>query len=265
MAKAYKQSLPSDVTLTAPGKWKALGQNQLRPNAKAIVTGEHKFPSDIQRPGMLYGAMLRPPSWGATLESVDTGAVPSGVTPVREGEFMGCVAPNSYLARKAVQALAATARWNEKPHTATSANLRDISEGARAARRAQQRPAEGQCRAGAGFRTEEDEGDLSGRFCPSRTHGAASRGRRVAGRQADGLDRHEQSVLCSRCTGTGLRNSALAKVRVIVPDFGGGFGGKHTGEAAIEAARLAKTAGRPVSLRWTRAEEFMWSYAVPQR
>ena len=30
------------------------------------------------------------------------------------------------------------------------------------------------------------------------------------------------------------------KVRVVVPDFGGGFGGKHTGEAAVEAARLAK-------------------------
>ena len=35
------------------------------------------------------------------------------------------------------------------------------------------------------------------------------------------------------------------RVRVIVPDTGGGFGGKHTGEAAVEAARLAKAAGGP--------------------
>ena len=34
-------------------------------------------------------------------------------------------------------------------------------------------------------------------------------------------------------------------VRVIVPDMGSGYGGKHTGEAAIEAARLAKAAGAP--------------------
>jgi isoquinoline 1-oxidoreductase len=54
-----------------------------------------------------------------------------------------------------------------------------------------------------------------------------------------------------------------AKVRVIVPDMGGGFGGKHTGEAAIEAARLAKEANKPVSLRWTRAEEFTWAYCRP--
>jgi isoquinoline 1-oxidoreductase len=53
------------------------------------------------------------------------------------------------------------------------------------------------------------------------------------------------------------------QVRVIVPDMGGGFGGKHTGEAAIEAARLAKEAGKPVSLRWTREEEFTWAYFRP--
>jgi isoquinoline 1-oxidoreductase len=53
------------------------------------------------------------------------------------------------------------------------------------------------------------------------------------------------------------------RVRVLVPHFGGGFGGKHTGEAAVEAARLAKEAGRPVALQWTRAEEFMWAYFRP--
>ena len=41
------------------------------------------------------------------------------------------------------------------------------------------------------------------------------------------------------------------RVRVIVPDTGSGYGGKHTGEHAIEAARLAKAAGKPVKLVWT--------------
>jgi isoquinoline 1-oxidoreductase len=53
------------------------------------------------------------------------------------------------------------------------------------------------------------------------------------------------------------------KVRVIVPDTGSGYGGKHTGECAIEAARLAKAAGRPVKLVWTREEEFRWAYFRP--
>ena len=52
-------------------------------------------------------------------------------------------------------------------------------------------------------------------------------------------------------------------VRVIVPDTGSGYGGKHTGEAAVEAARLAKAAGKPVKLVWTREEEFTWAYFRP--
>jgi isoquinoline 1-oxidoreductase len=52
-------------------------------------------------------------------------------------------------------------------------------------------------------------------------------------------------------------------VRVIVPDTGSAYGGKHTGEAAVEAARLAKSAGKPVKLVWTREEEFMWAYFRP--
>ena len=52
-------------------------------------------------------------------------------------------------------------------------------------------------------------------------------------------------------------------VRVLMPDTGSGYGGKHTGEAAIEAARLAKAAKRPVKVVWTREEEFTWAYFRP--
>ena len=52
-------------------------------------------------------------------------------------------------------------------------------------------------------------------------------------------------------------------VRVIMPDTGSGYGGKHTGEAANEAARLAKAAGKPVKRNWTREEEFTWAYLRP--
>jgi isoquinoline 1-oxidoreductase len=54
-----------------------------------------------------------------------------------------------------------------------------------------------------------------------------------------------------------------AQVRVIQPDMGSGYGGKHTGETAIEAARLAKAAGKPVKVVWTRREEFTWAYFRP--
>jgi nicotinate dehydrogenase subunit B len=53
-------------------------------------------------------------------------------------------------------------------------------------------------------------------------------------------------------------------VRVIVPDTGSGYGGKHTSDAGLEAARLARAAnGLPVQVVWTRQEEFTWAYFRP--
>jgi len=53
------------------------------------------------------------------------------------------------------------------------------------------------------------------------------------------------------------------QIRVIVPDTGAGYGGKHSGETAVEAARLARAARKPVKLVWTREEEFTWAYFRP--
>ncbi len=36
------------------------------------MTGAKQFPSDVRLPGMLHGAVLRPPAYGARLRRVDT-------------------------------------------------------------------------------------------------------------------------------------------------------------------------------------------------
>jgi isoquinoline 1-oxidoreductase len=56
---------------------------------------------------------------------------------------------------------------------------------------------------------------------------------------------------------------AEERVHVMTPDFGGGFGGKGSGEAGVEAARIAPAIGKPVAVRWTREEEFTWAYFRP--
>ena len=53
------------------------------------------------------------------------------------------------------------------------------------------------------------------------------------------------------------------QVRVTVPDTGSGYGGKHTPEVDIEAARLARAVHAPVRVAWTREEEFNWAYFRP--
>jgi CO/xanthine dehydrogenase Mo-binding subunit len=52
-------------------------------------------------------------------------------------------------------------------------------------------------------------------------------------------------------------------VQVITPFVGGGFGGKTRNQQVIEAARLAKMAGRPVQVAWSRKEEFFYDTFRP--
>src|SRR6185312_16194103 len=76
-ARLFQQAIPSNVELIAVSEWKTMGTPVLRPNAESIVTGVHKYPSDVVRPGMLYGKVLRAPAYGAKLISVDPAAAKS--------------------------------------------------------------------------------------------------------------------------------------------------------------------------------------------
>ncbi|MCZ6514944.1 MAG: molybdopterin-dependent oxidoreductase, partial [Acidobacteria bacterium] len=116
MTQAYQRAVPSDISLTRMGDWKVLGTSPARVGGRELVTGAHRYPSDIVRPNMLYGKILRPPSYGATLSSIDLAPAREGkaVTVVHEGNFVGCAASTALQAQRAVAAVAKTARW-ERP------------------------------------------------------------------------------------------------------------------------------------------------------
>ena len=266
LAGAYTQPLPEDVSITSAKDWSLLGRAQHRVNNSDIVTGAHKFPSDIERPGMLYGCVLRPPSYRASLADLNPDAAKSlpGVTAVRDGEFAGCAAPTSFLARKAVQALAATARWNEQPHPSSDALYEYLKE------HAQSTPSGGRSQPRSHGNVEEALATakvrLKATYRAAYVQHAPMEPRAAVAEWQDG----KLTVWTGTSNPFSVRQQLaqsfqlpLERVRVIVPDMGGGFGGKHTGEAAIEAARLAREARRPVSLQWTRAEEFTWAYCRP--
>lgn len=249
--------------LTPAQNWKTLGHPYVRVNAHEIITGAHAYPSAIQRPGMLYASILRPPAYGATLESLDLTPAKQlpGVVAVRDGEFAGCAAPTSYTARKAVAAMAATAKWQTKPQSSSDTLFADLKKPA-AGGRAPQVHEQGSVRTA----LPQAKKKLSATYQIPYIQHAPMEPRTAVAEWNDG----SLTVWTGTSNPFAVRDDLArafhldsAKVRVIVPDFGGGFGGKHTGEAAQEAARLAKEAGKPVSLRWTRAEEFMWAYFRP--
>jgi isoquinoline 1-oxidoreductase len=264
---AYRQKTdPTKAPLTPPASWRTLGRPQPRVDARDLVTGRHRFPSDMKKESMLHGAVLRPPSFGAKLTAIDLAAAkPAGaVAVVREGDFAACAAPTRYAARKALAAMAATARWDEQVSATTNAELT-----AHLLRTAHEEPA--------GRARPILRGDAPAVL--------ANAPRKFEARFEVAYVQHapmEPRAALAEWSGsrltvwTGTSNpfavrSQLAQalqldpgsVRVVVPHFGGGFGGKHTGEAALEAARLAREARRPVHVQWTRAEEFTWAYARP--
>jgi isoquinoline 1-oxidoreductase len=255
-----------NVPTTPPEQWKIAGTSAPKVGGRELVTGAHKYSSDVRRPGMLFGKVLRPPSFKAKLVSVQTGdaeALP-GVTVIRQGDFVGTVAKTEHEAAKAVSAL--KAEWKETPQPSSEELFRYLKE----------HPSTGRGGFGGGGgaqpRGSVDEGlkaadkKLEATFTvayiahvPLETRAA------VAEWTGDKL-----TVWTGTQRPFGVRGELAAalgvpadRVHVIVPDTGSGYGGKHNGEAAIEAARLAKAAGKPVKVVWTREEEFTWAYFRP--
>lgn len=257
-AEAFKQALPRDITLTPVAQWRVMGTSVPRVDRRDLVTGVHKYPSDYTRPGMLYGKVLRPPSYGARLISVELAPAKArpGVVAVQDGSFVGVAAPTTLRAEQALEAVAGTAKWEAAPHPSSREVFDYLREHAQGG--VPQNPFADEL-AGASTKLQATYQVAYVQHAPMEPRTALAEwneGRLTVwtGTQSP-FGYHGELARAFR-----LSNE---DVRVIVPDFGGGFGGKHTGECAIEAARLAQAAGKPVLLRWTREEEFTWAYFRP--
>lgn len=264
----------SDAKIERVESWRVLGTSPPKVNGRQIVTGAHRYPSDIQLPNMLYGKILRAPAYGARLVSIDPAAAGAfdSVHVVRDGEFVGCAAPSSWLAAKALDAIAAAAKWElPDPSSYTTSEALDgylkehASTGSGESGESGRRSG-GSERGSVSQRLAEAEKTLEASYKIAYIQHAPMEPRAaVAEWKDDHLTVWTGTQNPLRVKGELLQVFRLPadRVRVIVPDTGGAFGGKHTGEVAIEAARLAKASGRPVSVRWTREEEFTWAYFRP--
>ncbi|HEX5223330.1 MAG TPA: molybdopterin cofactor-binding domain-containing protein [Verrucomicrobiae bacterium] len=256
--KLLEQTTASNPKLTAVGDWKVLGTSVARPNAGDLITGTHRYPSDIKRPGMLRGKVLRPPSYGAKLISIDLTPAKQmkDVVAVQDGDFVGVAAPTTHQAQQALAAIAKTAEWEPAPHPSSKEvynHLRERAQGGVPKNGFTEELATASKTLRANYNTAYIQ------HAPMETRAA------VAEWQDGQLTVWSGTQNPFGHKGELVRAFRMAedKVRVIVPDTGGGFGGKHTGEVSVEAARLAKAAGKPVSLKWTRAEEFTWAVFRP--
>ncbi len=247
-------------SLTPPRDWKVAGTPAPKVDGRDFVTGKHRYTSDLTRPGMLHGKVLRPAGFKARLVSVDTRrAERPGVQVVRDGDFVGVVAPDPWTAERALSDV--ESKW-DVPAQPSDKEIFDYLK-----------------------KNEETGGRSSPQVKGSVEEGMASAEVRLAQTYTVEYIAHaplEPRAAVAEWNGdrltvwTGTQRPFAVReelaqtfripadrVRVQVPDTGSAYGGKHTGDAAVEAARLARAAGKPVKVVWTREEEFTWAYFRP--
>jgi nicotinate dehydrogenase subunit B len=260
--KTLAQNLPAEDPVTPPDQWTIAGKSIPKKDARAFVTGKHQYTPDLRRPGMLYGKVLRPPSFGATLTSYDAKAAQamSGVTVVRDGDFVGAAASNAREASKALGAI--RTEWKEIPQSSSKDLFSLLKQNASAKSEERSRRSQGSIEDGLAAAAHRSDATYTVAFIAH----APLEPRAAVAEWSDGkltVWTGSQRPFAVRDELADAFHVAESNVRVIVPDTGSAYGGKHTGDAALEAARLARAAGRPVQVVWTREEEFTWAYFRP--
>ncbi len=253
------ESIGPDLPLTPAVEWQVAGRPVPKVDARELVTGKHRYTPDMKRPGMLHGKVLRPAAFGAKLAGFDDSVARQipGATVVHEGDSAAVAAPDAGSAGRALATL--KAEWKSAPQPSDRDLFTYLKSNAEP----------GEDRQGRG---SIERGMAEAERKLSQTYTVAYIAHVPLEPRAAVAEWNGEKLTV--WTGTqrpfGVREelaSALGipeeRVRVIVPDTGSGYGGKHSGEAAIEAARLAKAAGKPVQVVWTREEEFTWAYARP--
>ena len=260
--KTLAQNLPVEDPVTPAEQWTIAGKPIPKKDGRAFVTGKHQYTPDLQRPGMLHGKVLRPPSFGATLTSFDAKAAQamSGVVIVHDGDFIGTAAANERDANKALEAI--HAEWKEVPQTSSKELFSYLKQNAKAGGNDRTRRTKGSVEDGLSSAAHRSDATYTIAFIAH----APLEPRAALAEWSDGkltVWTGSQRPFAVRDELAHVFHVSESNVRVIVPDTGAAYGGKHTGDAALEAARLARAAGHPVKVVWTREEEFTWAYFRP--
>ena len=243
-----------------PSSFKVSGRPAARTDGLSKVTGQARYAGDIRLPGMLYARILRPPAHGATLKAADLTAAEKikDLRIIREGDFLAVLHPLPDMAEKGLSLIKAQfqtppPRVDEK--TLFSHLLKAAPEGNVIAR-------EGNLDQGEKSARRKFDATYLQRFvahAPMETHTALAH-----------AEEKKVTVWASTQTPFSVKEEvarALSvpsqEVRVITPFVGGAFGGKTWNQQAVEAALLAKRAGKPVQVAWSREEEFFFDSFQP--
>lgn len=241
-------------------EFKVIGRPVMRRDAVEKVTGNAEFAGDIHLPGMLYARILRPPSHGASLKSVDTSAAEQmeGVQIVRSDDFIAVLHAHQDVAGKAIGKVKAA-------YDAPESNVDDKTIFKHLLKVAPK----GEIVASGGYLMDGRQlSDMT--FEKRYLNGYVAHASIETHTATAQIEGNRITVWASTQTPFRLKEEIAERlgfpsqnVRVITPFVGGGFGGKTRNQQGVEAAQLAKLIGKPVQVVWSRAEEFFYDAFRP--
>jgi nicotinate dehydrogenase subunit B len=256
------RSTQGTATLKDPSLYSLVGESAPRRDLPEKVDGRMKYGYDSSVSGMVYGKIVRPPSWGAMLQSIDFSAArgkPGVVGVFRDGDFAGLAAERP---EQAVAALAAVkASWAEKGSPYTSENIFDALKSTK----------------DGGRSIGPSLGDVDGALqstsrkvtvrvtAPYVAHAPMEPMMALVHVQPDKTEIWTSTQVPFDCQDACARTLNIPREQVTVYPLmsGGAFGRKNLTDAVVETTRLARAMGRPVKVQWTREEEFQWEHARP--
>ena len=246
-----------------PKDYKIVGKSVPRVDIPDKVRGRFTYINNLRLRGMLHGRVIRPPSVGAKLESVDESAIKTIagiVRVVREGNFLGVVAQTEWAAVKAARALKVTwSKWEGLPEQAK------LFEHVRATKVFRDDVTGNVGNTGEAMGKEGVKKVAATYDFAIHTHGSQSPSCAVA----EFRDGKLISWSASQATHDLRKQLAemfsmpVENVRCIYLEGSGCYGRNGHEDAAADAAMLAKAVGRPVRVQWSRADEHGWDPKGP--
>jgi nicotinate dehydrogenase subunit B len=257
LGQALEREATGQVPLKPLTEHRYIGRSVQRNDIRDKVMGRATFVQEMRLPGMLYGQIVRPPSYGARLTQVDTESIKrlKGVVQVvRDGSFLGVVAERIEQAQAAAQALAQTAQWQSGPALPQQAELAQwLRQAPSRLIETRKQPRQGGPAAAKTLKASY--------FRPYQMHASIGTSAAIAQFSGDQLvvHTHSQSVFETRQAISRMLGMPIEKVRLQHVQGSGCYGHNMADDAAADAALLARAVpGKPVQLQYTREQEHLW-------
>ena len=264
--KPFGIPIDAEAELKPPSELRYSGRRMVARDMEEIVTGKPHFVHDMKLPGMVHARVVRPPHYHARLRDLDAAVrarvAADGIKVVRDGSFLAVAAADEYAAVRAVERIAAAARWD----TGGGLEPQDVFERITANVRVSLPVVDGVPRNEPVPEAEPAPPDalttLQARYeRPYQMHGSIGPSAALALFEDGRLSvwTHSQGIYPLRASMAEALGMEPDSVRLVHVPGAGCYGHNGADDAAFDAALVARAMpGTPVLLKWSREDEHSW-------